>query len=115
MRKLLSKINFLRALLFTIVIMPSTALAASFTSMFGGTCSDYACWIDKVWAWALTAMIPLSVLVTAVAGVIYMTSAGNPDRVSLAKKMIIGVLSGLGLIVLSRILLTFVIGVDNPL
>jgi hypothetical protein len=88
------------------------ASSTSFKSMFcaGGTCADYDAWINGLWSWGLTIIIPLSVLVIAAAGVIYTTSSGNPDRISMAKKLIFGVFSGIGLLILSRILLT-VIGV----
>jgi len=88
------------------------AKPGAFETMFGGTCSDYNCWIRKVWTWATAILIPLSILVLTAAGVVYMTSGGNPDRVGLAKKMIVGAVSGVGLIVLSRVLLT-VLGVGG--
>lgn len=84
----------------------------AFETMFGGTCSDYNCWIRLVWNWATAILIPLSILVLTAAGVVYMTSGGNPDRVGLAKKMIVGAVSGVGLIVLSRVILT-VLGVGG--
>lgn len=93
-------------------------LGVTFESMFGGSCPDttkpdengYQCWIRKVWNWAITIAISLSVLVLTAAGYLYMTSAGNPDRIGLAKKLMIGVFSGIGLLVLSRVLLVNVIG-----
>lgn len=101
----------------SLVLFPSTAIAAPtsstpFKSMFcaGGTCADYNAWINGLWNWGLTIIIPLSVLMLAAAGVIYTTSAGNPDRVGIAKKMLFGVLSGIGLLILSKLLLS-VIGV----
>ena len=88
-------------------------LSFSFDSMFGGTCSDYKCWIQKVWAWAVAVMVPLSIIVLIIAGALYATSAGSPDKISLSKKLIIGVLSGLALIVIARILLVNFIGLDS--
>lgn len=91
----------------TFLTAPSIVMAATnnFKTMFGGTCSDYLCWIEKVWNWSLIAIVPLSILVIAIAGFVYMISGGNPDRVSLAKKLIAGALSGLGLLILSGLLL----------
>lgn len=87
-----------------------------FVSMFnctGGTCDTYEEWIQVVWAWALTIAIPLSVLILSAAGVIWMTSEGNPERITLAKRLITGVLSGLGLLILARIVLVNIIGIDS--
>lgn len=94
------------------VSVASTTYSTSFKSMFcsGGTCANYDAWINGLWNWGLMIIIPLSVLMVAAAGVIYTTSAGNPDRIGIAKKMLFGVLSGVGLLILSKILLT-VIGV----
>lgn len=84
-----------------------------FDTMFGGTCPDYGCWITKVWAWATMIMLPLSIIMLIAAGALYATSSGNPDRISLAKKIIIGVLSGLVLIVLARVLLINFVGLES--
>ncbi len=87
-----------------------------FVSMFnctGGVCDTYEDWIQVVWAWALTIAIPLSVLILSAAGVIWMTSEGNPERITLAKRLITGVLSGLGLLILARIVLVNIIGIDS--
>lgn len=45
------------------------------------------------------------------AGVIYMTSSGNPDRIKTSKKLIMGALTGVAVIVLGRFFLKYVIGV----
>jgi hypothetical protein len=76
-------------------------------------CGDYKCWIEKVWAWATMIMLPLSIIMLIGAGALYATSAGNPDKISLAKKIIIGVLSGLALIVLARVLLINFVGLEG--
>lgn len=75
-------------------------------------CKTYQCWIKKVWSWSTVVMIPLSVIMLIWAGVLFATSGGNPDRISLAKKIILGVVSGIALIVLTRVLLLDIIGVD---
>jgi len=79
----------------------------------GGTCDSYEEWISVIWAWALVIAIPLSVLVLSAAGVVWMTSEGNPDRISFAKKLILGVFSGLGLILIAHLLLVNIIGLDT--
>lgn len=98
-----------------ILLIPGAAFAATgFKSMFctGGTCNTYEDWINGVWNWSLAIIVPLSVLVIAAAGVIYTTSAGNPDKIGMAKKMIIGVISGIAILILARLLLVNVIGVS---
>jgi hypothetical protein len=77
----------------------------------GKQCDSYECWMGEVWKWSMIIMIPLSVLVLSAAGVLYMVSEGDSNRIGLAKKLILGVFSGIGLLVLARLLLT-IIGVD---
>lgn len=85
--------------------------AGQFSSVFNNTCySDYQTWVKDVWSWSMKIIIPLSVLILTAAGVIYMTSEGDSNRVGLAKKMIIGVASGVGILVLGRLLLQVIIG-----
>lgn len=101
------------SLLLLATLMPSSVLAAdSFNTVFGGSCDSYECWIGEVWSWALMILVPLSVLIISAAGVIYMTAGGDEKRVGTAKKMMWGVLSGVGLIILARVLLTNVLGLD---
>lgn len=86
----------------------------AFDTMFSNEkCEDYKCWITLVWSWATMIMLPLSIIMLIGAGALYATSAGNPDRISLAKKIIIGVLSGLVLIVLARVLLINFVGLSG--
>lgn len=42
-----------------------------------------------------------------------MTSAGNPDRVSTAKKIITGVVSGLLLLIFARVFIVNILGLDS--
>lgn len=82
-----------------------------FSTIFSSTCVySYEEWIVLVWNWAMGILIPLSVLIFIVAGTIYMTSEGDSNRVGIAKKMIIGVLSGVGLLILGRLLLIVIFG-----
>jgi preprotein translocase subunit Sec61beta len=43
-------------------------------------------------------------LLLSAAGIIYMVSGGDPTRVKLAKKIVVGVASGVGLIILARVI-----------
>ena len=101
-----------------------SAKTPSFKSMFGdylsGACKNksgqvgsYECWIQGVWNWSMLIIIPLATIVLIAAGIIYMTSGGNPDRVSLAKKMIFGALSGLALLVLGKVFLVNILGITS--
>jgi hypothetical protein len=119
MFKKLLKITFVVSV-FAALVPASHALAAAatpsagwgsgcpwgqFKSMFTGTClGDYKSWIVEVWRWAMAIIVPLSALMVTAAGVIYMTSGGNPQRVGLAKKIAIGVVSGIALLILARLL-----------
>ncbi len=94
-------------------LFAATAFAAQeFETVFGKSCDSYTCWINEVWNWAMMIIVPLSVLILSAAGVIYMTSEGDSNRVSIAKKMIMGVFSGVGLLILTKLILT-VIGVED--
>jgi len=81
----------------------------------GNICNSYDDFIAGLWVWALRLAISLSILVVAAAGVVWTTSEGNPDRIGLAKKLIWGVVSGLGLLLLARVLLVDIIGIDASL
>lgn len=118
MKKILFFLNYL--------LLPTQALAAqlqdnssggkaigSFDTVFGVNCLTYLCWIQEVWNWTLMIIVPLSVLIISAAGVIYMTAGGDEKRVGTAKKMIWGVLSGVGLIILARVLLINVVGIGS--
>ncbi len=84
-----------------------------FKSVISGRCvSSYEQWIAEVWGWAMMIIVPLSVLILSAAGVLYMTSEGDSNRIGLAKKLIIGVVSGVGLLVLARLLLVIILGED---
>lgn len=106
-------------LLLMTVFIPSITFAAKFNTVFGAECdteiNGYQCWIEQVWSWALTILIPLSVLVLSVAGVLYMTAGGDEKRVGTAKKMIWGALSGIGLIILARVMLVNVLGLQGTI
>ena len=78
--------------------------AHALTTMFGGSCSSYDCWIDKVWGWGLTIAVPLATLMVAAGGVIWATAGDTTERVELGKKMITSALSGLAVLILAKLL-----------
>lgn len=69
------------------------------------------CFVSRVWTFSQTAILVLAVAVMVIAGVIYMTSAGNPKQVEMSKKLIIGALSGVAVMILGKFFLTKVVGV----
>lgn len=102
-------------------------LSTAFQSMFGGCkktdpatkkcveyekCDTYECWLNLVWKWAFVIVVPLSVLVLTAAGVVWMSSEGNPDRIALAKKLIMGVVSGVALLLVAKVIFNL-IGIDS--
>jgi len=72
------------------------------------------CFTQAVFRFAQIAIIVLAVGAIVIAGITYMTSAGNPKRVETSKKLIIGALTGVAVMVLGRLFLTKVIGVEWP-
>lgn len=74
---------------------------------------SYSEWIGLVWNWALILLVPSATLVLTVAGVIYMTSEGDSGRMGLAKKLIIGVVSGVAVLILGRLILMVVLGQEG--
>lgn len=89
--------------------------AAGFRSLvFGKDCPSataISCWLSEVYSFAQTAVLLLSTGSLVVAGIFYMTSAGDPKRMDFAKRLITGSLSAVAVIVLGRFFLTRVIGV----
>jgi hypothetical protein len=73
------------------------------------------CFTKAIFSWSQVAIIVLAVGAIVVAGIIYMTSAGNPKRIETSKKLIMGALTGVAVMVLGRLFLTKVVGVSWPL
>jgi len=84
-----------------------------FTSL---VCTDQplTCFTQAVFKFAQIAIIVLAVGAIVIAGIIYMTSAGNPKQIEMAKKLILGALTGVAVMVLGRLFLTQVVGVAWP-
>jgi len=72
------------------------------------------CWVSKVFIWSQGGILVLATAVIIIAGIIYMTSAGNPKQIALSKRLILGALSGVAVMVLGRFFLTVVIGIQLP-
>jgi hypothetical protein len=107
------KKHFLASLIVTL-ILPTVVIAApagSFDSMFGMTCGDLNCWIQGTWSWIAGLLITVSTIMLMVAGYIYMVSGGDPQRVTKAKQIIVGVFSGLFILLVSYFFFTQILGV----
>ncbi len=68
------------------------------------------CYTNRVFSFTQVAVLLLAVAAFVVAGIIYMTSGGNPKRVESAKKIMIGALSAVAVVILGKFFLTNVIG-----
>ncbi len=75
----------------------------------GQTCNvtSYLDYIRVVFKFALEAGVALTVLMIIYGGIIYLTSQGNPSALNSAKDIIIGSLSGLAMLALVVLILTF--------
>jgi hypothetical protein len=83
-------------------------------TVFGGEeVSSYEEWLRLVWNWSMLIMIPLSVLILSAAGVLYSVSEGDSKRIETAKRLILGVVSGVGLLILSRVLIAVILGSEG--
>ena len=72
------------------------------------------CWVKLVFQFSQYAILLLATGAIVIAGVIYMTSAGNPKMIAQSKKLIIGALSGVAVMVLGRFFLNVVLGLNVP-
>lgn len=72
---------------------------------------ELVCWTSKVYGWSQSALLVSAVGAFVIAGIMYMTSGGNPQVIGKSKKIMIGALSGVAIIVLGKFFLTKVIGV----
>lgn len=112
-------LKFLAAVSFA--LLPVATLAADdgyrlFTTAGCDTSTEpLSCFTLEVFKFAQVAIIVLAVGAIVFAGVIYMTSAGNPKQIEMAKKLILGALTGVAVMVLGRLFLTQVVGVVWPL
>lgn len=116
---LTNKYSSILAVLLSLMV-PTLALAEKVTApefrlfTISATCKAtdvLSCWIASVFAWSQAAILLLATVVLVVAGIMYMTSAGNTKQIELSKKMIFGALSGVAVIVLGKFFLQFVVGV----
>lgn len=82
---------------------PQGKCAGGVQTQWGWVC-NIGEFISKILAWAVPILSTLAVLMLIYAGYIYTTSQGNPDRLNLAKEIIIGVIVGFALIFLAEMI-----------
>lgn len=70
-----------------------------------GRVSSVTDYVNQVLAWAYPVIGSIAVLMIIYAGYLYMTSQGNSDKINLAKEIIIGVITGIGLLFLIGIIM----------
>ncbi len=76
---------------------PPSKCTAKVNTEFGWVC-DITDYINKILGWIVGFIGSLAVLMIIYAGYIYMTSQGNPERIGVAKEIIIGVITGVVLL-----------------
>jgi len=86
-----------------IILIPKTALAVVDTEF--GPVSGVAEYVSNIMAWLLPIVGGLALLMMIYAGYLYMTSQGNPEATGRAKDIIIGVVTGIILLFLIKIIL----------
>jgi hypothetical protein len=70
------------------------------------------CFTNRIFGFTQIAVLLLSVAAFVIAGIIYMTSGGNPKQIEMAKKIMIGALSAIAVVILGRFFLTKIVGVQ---
>lgn len=79
---------------------PALAFAATIQDPLGGkTFQDL---ITNVTRFANSLLAPLSALMILIAGFLYMTGGGNPEKIKTAHKMLIWALVGIGIVLLAN-------------
>lgn len=92
---------------------PGDVDAPEWNTIFGIRVTSYDQWIGEVWKWALILVVPTATLVLTAAGVLYMTSEGDSSKMALAKKLVIGVVSGISILILARLILMITLGTEG--
>lgn len=76
---------------------------------FGDT--DFGQYMSKILTWLVTIVASLATLMFIYAGYIYITSQGNPEGITQAKDIIIGVITGIILLFLIEVILVKTVGI----
>lgn len=72
-----------------------------------GPVTDLGAYADNIMRYILPLGVALAVIMTMYAGIIFMTSQGQPDRIKDAQEIITGAVMGLVILILARLLMGF--------
>jgi hypothetical protein len=87
---------------------PTTSQSSSSSNsdgIFGNSLPEY---ISNIYNWSIGVAAGLAVIMLIYAGYLYVTSAGNPESINLAKEIIIGAIAGFVFLILAALILRFV-------
>ncbi len=76
---------------------------------FGQT--NFGQYMSKILTWLVTIVGSLAALMFIYAGYVYVTSQGNPEGITQAKDIIIGVITGIVLLILIEVILVKTVGI----
>ena len=82
--------------------------------IFGQAVPDLISYIKDWVDWAVLVVVPICTIVIIVAGIMYITSAGNPERIARAKYTLITALVSLALVLLAKAIVFYLVGVTIP-
>ena len=103
MKKIIPYLTLIPYLILIIsLFFPYSALAVQ--TEFGPA-ADLAEYINKILTPLMVILGSISFLIVIWAGYLYMTSQGNPDKINLAKDLIIGVITGILFLFLIEIIM----------
>lgn len=88
---------------------PPTTGGGGTVTEFGNT--DFGTYISRILTWLVTVVASLAAMMFIYAGYIYVTSQGNPEGVTQAKDIIIGVITGILLLFLIEVILVKTVGI----
>lgn len=84
------------------LVLPNIAVAAT---TFDPENRGFRTFVANFYAWSIGIGIALAILMLIYAGYIMITSAGIPERIGFAKEVIVGSLTGLGLLIAAKLIL----------
>lgn len=74
-----------------------------------GTVNNVGAYLDKILTWAMSILGGLAVLVIIYAGIIYISSQGQPEKIKLAHQLVTGVIVGVLLLFLIGALVAYIV------
>lgn len=94
----------------SVSVSSSTSTGSNFEDELHRT-QTVGAYVTKIYNWGLGIAVSVSALILIFAGYLYATSQGNQDSIKTAKDLIIGVLTGLVVIILAGVILRNIIGI----